>query len=180
MATVNRRKPARAGSPKKRVVRKHAVVKNKGALNGVPYLAVFAALLIIGFISYFVIWVEKPQPAKVVNKPAQKKEEVLPEKPQPKWEYENILKTKNVDVDIPEEVEVTEPYQMQCGSFRQQSDAESLKARIAFQGLNSEVRKTGNWYRVILGPYERKRPAEKDRHTLQRAKINGCQIWFWR
>ncbi|MGB5444883.1 MAG: SPOR domain-containing protein [Psychromonas sp.] len=175
MAPINRRKPARV-TPKKRVVRKPAAVKNRGR---VPYIAVLAALLIIGFISYFVFWVQKPQTDEIVKKPAQK-EESLPEMPEPKWDYENKLKTKIVQVDIPEETAVTEPYQMQCGSFRRQGDAESLKVRIAFQGLNSEVRKTGNWYRVILGPYERKRTAEKDRHKLQRAKVNDCQIWFWR
>jgi len=180
MSTVNRRKPAKAGSPKKPVVRKRAAVRNKTAKKGVPYLAVLGALLIIGFISYFMFWVEKPLAQQLVDKPAYKKEEVLPEKPQPTWEYEYTLKTKQIDVDIPEVVEETRPYQMQCASFRAKADAESLKAKIAFQGLNSEVRKTGNWYRVILGPYERKRPAEKDRHKLQRAKINGCQIWFWR
>jgi cell division protein FtsN len=90
------------------------------------------------------------------------------------------LKDKEVVVDIPEKEKSTRRYQMQCGSFRNQGDAESLKAKIAFQGLTSQVKKTGDWYRVILGPYERKRPAEKDRHKLQRAKINGCQIWTWR
>ena len=108
------------------------------------------------------------------------KEEVLPEKPQPKWDYVDALKTKEVEVDIPEEKKPSKPYQMQCGSFRNKSDAESLKATIAFQGLESTVKKTGNWYRVILGPYDRKRLAEKQRHILQRAKINGCAIWLWR
>jgi len=181
MATDNKRKTPRAESPKKRVTRKRAAVKNKGSLKGVPYLAVLGALLIIGFISYFAFWVEKPPATQIVNKPAhQKEEEVLPEKPQPVWEYEDTLKTKKIDVDIPEKVLETRDYQMQCASFRNKADAESLKAKIAFQGLNSQVKKTGNWYRVILGPYDRKRVAEKERHKLQRASINGCQIWFWR
>ena len=38
---------------------------------------------------------------------------------------------------------------------------------------------SGRWYRVIIGPYQSKRLAEKQRHTLQRAKINGCKIWLW-
>ena len=66
------------------------------------------------------------------------------------------------------------------GKTKRATCQQNWKVRIAFQGLSSEVRKTGNWYRVILGPYERKRPAEKDRHKLQRAKIHGCQIWLWR
>jgi cell division protein FtsN len=172
-----RRKPA------KRTVRKGQAGKRNQPKKGFPFMAVFTALLLMGFIGYFIFAVDKPaETAAVSKKQTVKKEEQLPEKPQPKWEYENTLKTKEVEVDIPVETKPPRPYQMQCGSFRKQMDAETLKARIAFQGLNSEVRETngGKWYRVVLGPYERKRLAEKDRHKLQRAKINGCQIWYWR
>jgi cell division protein FtsN len=177
MATENRRKTAKSGAPKKAAARKRSAVKKTASI---PYLAIFAVVLIIGFIGFFMFGVEKPSVPQSINKPAQKKQDVLPEKPQPIWEYEKTLKTKKITVDIPEKKTETRPYQMQCASFRARGDAESLKAKIAFQGLNSEVRKTGDWYRVILGPYERKRLAEKHRHKLQRAKINGCQIWFWR
>ncbi len=180
MATVNRRKPAKPGKKNNRTSRNRPVSKRNQPKKGFPLLATFAALLLTGFIGYFIFAVEKPETPVVIKKETVKKEEQLPEKPQPQWEYEDTLKTKEIEVDIPVENKTTRPYQMQCGSFRRQGDAESLKAQIAFQGLNSQVKKTGNWYRVILGPYERKRPAEKDRHKLQRAKIDGCQIWFWR
>lgn len=171
MARVTRRKPAKR-APLKRNTKKQSK-------QGFPYIACFVALLLIGFIAYFVFAVEKP-PVKPKQQKVVVKEEVLPEKPQPKWDYVDTLKTKEVKVDIPVETKPSKPYQMQCGSFRNKSDAESLKAKIAFQGLESTVKKTGNWYRVILGPYDRKRLAEKERHKLQRARINGCQIWFWR
>ena len=177
MAPVNKSKIAK---PKKRITRKRPVRKKNQPKKGIPFLAVFAILLLTAFLGYFMFAVEKPEKQVIVHKEAPKKEEELPEKPQPQWEYENLLKTNQVEVDIPVVTKPTRPYQMQCGSFRKKNDAESLKVRIAFQGLISEVRKTGSWYRVILGPYERKRPAEKDRHKLQRAKINGCQIWLWR
>ncbi|MEL0660759.1 SPOR domain-containing protein [Psychromonas arctica] len=172
MARVTRRKPAKRGAKRNN--------KRKQSKQGFPYIACFVALLLIAFISYFVFAVEKP-PAKIKPKKSTvKTEEVLPEMPQPEWDYVDILKTKEVKVDIPVDTKPSKPYQMQCGSFRHQDDAESLKAKIAFQGLTSMVKKTGNWYRVILGPYDRKRLAEKQRHKLQRAKIHGCQIWFWR
>jgi cell division protein FtsN len=177
MAPINKRKPAKSS---KQPARKSQVGKRNQTEKGFPFLAVFAAILLMGFISYFIFSVDKPEPPVVTQKQPQKEEEQLPEKPESRWEYENTLKTKEIEVDIPIEKKSTRPYQMQCGSFRKQTDAESLKARIAFQGLSSIVKKTGNWYRVILGPYERKRVAEKNRHKLQRAKINGCQIWYWR
>ena len=76
------------------------------------------------------------------------------------------------------------PYLMQCGSFKQLHQAEELKANIAFSGIPSKVRQTkgsnGTWFKVVLGPYERKRLAENDKHKLARNKINHCQIWLWR
>lgn len=181
MAQPNRRKKS---VPVKKD-RRAAPKRPKKSKQGFPFLALTIALLLSGFIGYFIFAVEKPEPVKVVTKPAVKKEESLPDKPQPKWQYEESLPSKEVLVDIPEEEVNTRPYQMQCGSFRKQDDAETLKARIAFQGLESTVKKatskkSGVWYKVILGPYDRKRLAEKERHKLQRAKINGCQIWYWR
>jgi len=168
--------------PKKRATRRAAPKRSKKKeKQGFPFLAIGIALLILAFLGYVIFAPDtaEQQPAKVAPKVV-KQEEQLPEKPQPKWQYEESLQNKEVIVDIPEEKKNTRPYQMQCGSFRSQSDAESLKAKIAFQGLNSTVKKTGDWFRVILGPYDRKRMAEKDKHKLQRARINGCQIWYWR
>ncbi|MEI6898222.1 MAG: SPOR domain-containing protein [Psychromonas sp.] len=170
---------AQPNRPKKRTTRRAAPKRPQKTKQGFPYLAISIALTLTVFIGYFIFAVEKPAPVAPIKKTTQIKEEVLPEKPQPKWEYEQSLPSKEVIVEIPEEIKNTRPYLMQCGSFRNKSDAESLKAKIAFQGLSSMVKHTGSWYRVILGPYDRKRLAEKDRHKLQRASINGCQIWFW-
>ena len=95
-----------------------------------------------------------------------------------------MLENKEVKVDIPKQSDKpSRPYQMQCGSFRKQSQADALKAKIAFQGLEAMVRKVsgkkGEWYKVVLGPYPKKRHAERERHKLQRGGVNGCQIWFW-
>lgn len=176
MAAANRKKKTtpRRAAPKR---------PQKKVKQGFPFLAFSIAVAITAFLGYFIFAVEKPEPVKVAPKPAPvvKKEEVLPAKPEPKWQYEKSLQNKEVIVDIPEEQKNTRPYKMQCGSFRNKADAESMKAKIAFQGLNSivEPSTSGKWYRVFLGPYERKRNAEKDRHKLQRIKINSCQIWHW-
>ncbi|WP_022940527.1 SPOR domain-containing protein [Psychromonas hadalis] len=177
MAPSSRRKKNVGIRKERRSAPKRPQKKTK---QGFPFLAFTIALSLVAFIGYFIFAVDKPEAVQKVKKQTIKKEEALPEKPQPKWQYEKSLPSKKVEVDIPEEKKNTRPYQMQCGSFRKQKDAETLKARIAFQGLNSTVKKTGSWYRVILGPYDRKRVAEKERHKLQRAKINGCQIWYWR
>lgn len=109
-------------------------------------------------------------------------EDDLPEPPTEKWTYMDDLKTKEVEVGS-YEVKEQGPYQMQCGSFRTMAKAQQLKAQIAFTGLGSQIRKTqgknGLWYKVVLGPFERKRMAEKAKHKLKNNKINYCQIWLW-
>lgn len=99
------------------------------------------------------------------------------------FDFMSDLKEKEVEAGK-YEVNDLGPFLMQCGSFRKRSQAEALKANIAFSGISSQVKQTngsnGLWYKVVLGPYERKRLAESDKHKLSRNKINGCQIWLWR
>lgn len=119
----------------------------------------------------------KSQPTQVVKpKPQQ---ESLPPPPTQEWDYEKMLPSKEVEVTA-KELEVSNiPYVMQCGAYKTLEQAEERKANIAFQGLTSNVRKKADssWYRVVLGPYTFKRDAERDKHTLQRAKIEPCAIW---
>ncbi len=121
------------------------------------------------------------EPKPIPKKKAQKK---LPPPPtDEEWEFIDELENKNVEVET-EELEERGPYKMQCASFRNKADAERMKAQIAFAGFESQVRESqgtsGLWHKVILGPFERKRDAEKTRHILRRNDIRGCQIWPWR
>lgn len=124
--------------------------------------------------------VEQPKP----KAEPKKDPDALPPKPKDEWTYQSELENKEVEVDLPAQPQTpTRPYQMQCASFRVKSQADEMKAVIAFQGLTAQVRQvqgsSGTWYKVVLGPYDTKRAAERQRHVLQRAGINGCQIWFW-
>ncbi|MBY5993178.1 SPOR domain-containing protein [Ferrimonas balearica] len=130
---------------------------------------------------------ETPAPQAPVSQPKPQAKptpdpDPLPEKPQEDWEYIDVLPNSEVEVEVPEQ-ESGGPFLMQCGSFRTDDQANAMRATIAFQGIESQVRRSegsnGVWYRVVLGPYERKRMAERDRHSLQKVGINGCQIWLW-
>ena len=122
-------------------------------------------------------------PAQEQEQPEVITEQSLPAPPKEKWTYVENLKTKKVEVG---EYEVKEngPYKMQCGSFKTRPQAESLKAKMAFVGIESQIQtaqgKNNMWYKVVLGPYERKRAAEEDKHKLRNNNINGCQIWLWK
>lgn len=109
--------------------------------------------------------------------------EALPDTPEEEWEFIKTLPQYSVEVEVKDREASDKRYLMQCGSFRKQGQAQELKAKIAFQGFEAQVRpsegSSGRWFRVILGPYESKRLAETHRHSIQRGGINGCKIWTW-
>lgn len=72
-------------------------------------------------------------------------------------------------------------YLMPCGSFKNKTQADELKARIGMAGYPSTIIETkangATWYRVQLGSFSRKRKAERVRHRLQDNNIIGCIIY---
>jgi cell division protein FtsN len=123
------------------------------------------------------------EPIQTVTTTSPTKETSLPKPPKEKWTYVENLKTKEIEVG---QYEVTKkgPYRLQCGSFKTTERAETLKATIAFVGLEATIKKSigsnGTWYKVILGPYARKRLAEQDKHKLRNNSVNRCQVLLWK
>lgn len=105
----------------------------------------------------------------------------LPVLGEEEWAFIDALPEYSVEVDIPEVEHSDRIYIMQCGSFRTTERAQELRAQLALQGLESEMLESdgqnGRWYRVVLGPYTRKRAAERDRHQARRVNINNCKIY---
>ena len=148
-------------------------------------LLLLVIALLSGF-SYF-LWFLKstpPAPAPVASEqPAVKSVKTqsaeLPAPPKEKWEYIDNLMNKEVEVG---EYETSNngPYKMQCGAFKVASQADTLKAKMAFAGVGSYIKKVvyqaTDWYVVIAAPYQTKRLAEKDKHALRRNNITDCQI----
>jgi len=126
---------------------------------------------------------ETKAPIKTVTTAPATKVTNLPEPPKEKWTYVENLKTKEIEVGQ-YEVKKKGPYRLQCGSFKTTGRAETLKATIAFMGLEALIKKSigsnGTWYKVILGPYERKRLAEQDKHKLRNNNVNRCQVLLWK
>jgi cell division protein FtsN len=153
-----------------------------------PWWRIVITLTLVAGFSYF-LWSIKgtapktPPDDSANSQQAQSEEDILPDIPKEEWEFIRSLPEYTVEIEQKEQKDLTVRYLMQCGSFRKNEQAQELKATIAFQGLEAQVRSSegssGIWYRVILGPYDSKRVAEKDRHTLQRANIIGCKIWNW-
>lgn len=183
------RKPSRSGKGKN--TRKRAPAKGSAPRRFPLLLLLITIAGLAGF--GYLLWAisdsaEDAKPAVVEDKPkksvVKKDPDALPPAPKEEWTYLEELKNKQVEVDLPDTSDKPKrPYQMQCGSFRRDAQANEMKAMIAFQGLEAQVKKvsgkSGTWFKVVLGPYDSKREAERQRHILQRGGMNGCQIWFW-
>ncbi len=179
------RRPAK--KKKNNPIKKKAV-EQKPNNNTKSKLIITTVILLVAGFSYG-LWFLKTSPSTKTPhnsaeiKVLEKKVATLPEPPKEKWQYVDDLKHKEVEVGE-YEVKQNGPYKMQCGSFKKQSQAESLKAKMAFAGIESQIQtahgKSSTWYKVVLGPYTRKRAAEQDKHKLRKNNINGCQIWLWK
>ncbi|MCL4409734.1 MAG: SPOR domain-containing protein [Gammaproteobacteria bacterium] len=183
-----KKKPTRKSSPRKGAVRK----KNQSQQSA-PFKVVFLLILVIAVFTAF-LWflrnggeevipsVSSGSPESATPTVVAPQLDPLPEVPQERWGYISDLENKQVEVDVPESAESRRRL-MQCGSFRQFGDADNLRARIAMHGFESQVREShgsnGRWYRVILGPFENLREAQRVNNQLQRSGIYGCQIWLW-
>ena len=179
---------SRTPSKKKKInpyKKKSADVASKAPVK-TKLIGALVILLIAAFA--YGLWFLKTSPATkkpltTKNQVAVKQDQPLPEPPKEKWTYVENLKTKKIEVGQ-YDVKQSGPYKMQCGSFKTNAQAESLKAKMAFAGIESKIQtaqgKYNTWYKVVLGPYARKRTAEQDKHKLRNNKINGCQIWLWK
>ncbi|MFZ5843179.1 MAG: SPOR domain-containing protein [Pseudomonadota bacterium] len=128
----------------------------------------------------------KPAP-KADKKAADSKYKPLKVDPQTEaeWSFHELLEEK---VDSTPSAAKTngsttgKNYVMGCAAFSAQEKAESMKAQIAFAGLQADVKpvtsKTGaRLFRVQLGPYSSKAAAEADKKKLADAGVSTCQIW---
>lgn len=149
--------------------------------------AIIVVSLVAGFGYFLTELQDKPitvEDEAAVEASTTKTKQTIPPPPEDEeWQFIEELENKQVEVTA-DELEDKGPFLMQCASLRKAEQAEALKAKIAFAGYESQVRRvegsSGIWYKVVMGPFDRKREAEKIRHVLKRNNINYCEIWLWR
>jgi cell division protein FtsN len=185
-----RKKPTRKGKPPGN--RKHSKQPRVAPIRVVKILLL--AALIVGLFVAGLWWLQGtqqqgPEPGTIFGSdldgdaPSQQALDELPQAPQERWRYIEELENREVEVIVPERAESRRRL-MQCGSFRRERDAEELRARIAMQGMESQIRRShseqhGTWFRVILGPFENLRAAQAANNQLRQGGVHGCQIWLW-
>ena len=71
-------------------------------------------------------------------------------------------------------------YLLQAGSFRDQEDADRLRAKLILQGFEVVVRQveqaSGTWHRVIAGPFESEREMIRARNRLAEANVETITL----
>lgn len=112
---------------------------------------------------------------KAVEPPAKQTPEAKPvakpeSKPEPKAEPRIDVKPASSEV-----------FFLQAGAFQSQSDAENMKAKVAFAGFEANVRSVnlpdkGTLYRVRLGPYRSQDEVNRIKSALSQGGIGAVVV----
>ena len=98
--------------------------------------------------------------------------------PQPKFTFYSNLTHETVPVDVtPQAIKTYKTtYMVQVGSYRSQSAANAVRARLLLLGLKPVVSKQGDWYRLDIGPVYSKRDGDIIKHKLEANQISGSML----
>jgi len=112
-------------------------------------------------------------------------------KPSQKYDFYEMLpnfevvvpeKDKDVKRDLPAAAKIERPgvYVLQAGSYRNQADADRVRAQLAMQGIAAKVQRvavdTDVWHRVRVGPINNLDELNKVRRQLQAADVDALVI----
>jgi cell division protein FtsN len=93
-------------------------------------------------------------------------------KPSPEAKPENRTEAKPTGGEV---------YMLQAGAFQSQTDAENMKAKVAFAGFEAVVRpvnlpEKGTLYRVRLGPYKSLEEVNRIKATLSQNGVGAAVV----
>ena len=102
-------------------------------------------------------------------------------KPTPAPEAKSTVKTEAAPAKEVQKPAGGETVYLQAGAFQSVTDAENLKAKIAFSGFEANVRQVnladkGTLYRVRLGPYKSPDEVNRIKLTLSQNGINAAVV----
>ena len=100
----------------------------------------------------------------------------------PNFEVVVPEKDKDVKRDLPAAARVERPgvYVLQAGSYRNEADANRVRAQLALQGVDAKVQRVAVdadvWHRVRIGPINNLDELNKVRKQLQAADVDALVI----
>lgn len=143
--------------------------------SSISWVWVFLFLM-LGLFAAFILFLDQKIVKNNATTPPTKTEKQTNDKP--RIDFYSILPDRVVDIPISEEDKqaienpsinkiAEETVILQVGSFQSVTEADSLKAQLAFLGLEAKIESAevndATWHRVLLGPYA-------DNGKLSRAK----------
>lgn len=142
--------------------------------------AIFGAVLVL-LAAYLPEWLETP--------PGSKEQAATnaPDAPSVTFEFPDILKDREIPVDTsPYQTESSKQsdkpnsYKVQAASFRDRGEADELRANLLLSNLPADVvisdGDTGRWFRVTLGPFDRRVDANRALTKLRERGISGIVL----
>ena len=99
----------------------------------------------------------------------------------PNFEVVVPEKDREVKRDLPAaKIERPGVYVLQAGSYRNQADADRVRAQLSLQGINAKVQRVAVdndvWHRVRIGPIGDLGELNRVRKQLQAAEVDGLVI----
>jgi cell division protein FtsN len=100
----------------------------------------------------------------------------------PNFEVVVPEKEKDVKRDMPATAQVERPgvYVLQAGSYRNEADADRVRAQLSMQGIDAKVQRVAVdadvWHRVRIGPITKLDDLNKLRKQLQAADVDALVI----
>lgn len=125
---------------------------------------------------------------KTAPAPKSKPTTAAPEEEEQRFDFYTLLPKLEViipDSEIREEQERLKPkedavYMIQVGSFRNFVEAESMKAQLAFLGIEADIEAISSrgetWQRVRVGPFTEKRELNRIRNRLHANDYNTMLV----
>ena len=100
----------------------------------------------------------------------------------PNFEVVVPEKDKEVKRDLPTAARIERPgvYVLQAGSYRNEADADRVRAQLALQGVDARVQRVAVdndvWHRVRIGPISNLDELNKVRRQLRAAEVDALVI----
>jgi cell division protein FtsN len=100
----------------------------------------------------------------------------------PNFEVVVPEKDKDVKRDLPATANIERPgvYVLQAGSYRNEADADRVRAQLAMQGIDAKVQRVAVdadvWHRVRIGPITKLDELNRMRKLLQAADVDALVI----
>ncbi|MCP4876071.1 MAG: hypothetical protein GY896_11450 [Gammaproteobacteria bacterium] len=148
---------------------------------------IFLILMLASFVAFILFLDQKIVKSGTSEKPSQ---QTSGSENKPTIDFYTVLPDRKVEIPIAEEdrdaienpsinKEVVDQSILQVGSFQSMGEADSLKAQLAFLGLQASVKSAvvndETWHRVQLGPFDSQTKLSRTKNLLIENKIKYMQ-----